>query len=93
MTRDQNNDGTWGSSVFQGFQYKSCLNRKPEDSILLDIGSMFPIFRDAHHVSNIKETTKPMELLTNGGTRIDKQKAQLMVTGLFGIARMRLRMS
>ena len=38
---------------------------------------MFPIFRDAHHVSNIEETTKPMEMFTNGGTCIVNQKAQL----------------
>ena len=78
--QDQNNDRTWGSSAFQGFQgfqYKSCLNQKPEDIILLDSGSMFPFFRDAHHVSNIEKTTKPMGLLTSGGARMVNQKAQL----------------
>ena len=75
--QDQNNDGTWVSRSFQGFQYKSCFNLKTEDRILLDSGSMLPIFRDAHHVSNIEETTKPMEMFTNGGTCIVNQKAQL----------------
>ena len=63
-------DGSWaGSAAINGCQQMALMNTGSEDGALLDAGSMFNLFKDESRVINIRPAARPLQMITNAGTK------------------------